>query len=378
MDQDAKLTREQRNQASIDDYADDLKNIWPRDLERPVLFQWLRVVTHASRLAEEVRKEAWGEVLHQVAEVFVWWLAFVNRINVPPGDVKPGSSNSDQVLSDAVLYVNCAPSDIVWHRFPRICPVCFGYILCKMKDIPATQEKMEIYNSAGIEVSDLRGAYNNLKNKPCACLVRKEWVEKRSKAFKSFVEKHVLGLATMIKETEKPNTLSELEQYLQQVFNPAVAVLSADQIAFHLLEEVGEVSDALTNLHLQPSNREVDFIDEHKRRLQALQLELADVFSWIVTMRAKTYYILQSVIDYLREENTRNAAKALLGSTSSIIELVWDTYGGSNGLLWCEDCKQRPCRPQHQKHRATSGQLFGKAVEPYFEQIRTLKGSEQS
>ncbi|GAH78067.1 unnamed protein product, partial [marine sediment metagenome] len=55
MSPDVALTREQRNDVGIDAYADDIKQIWPRDLVRPVLFQWLGVVSHTSAVVEEVR-----------------------------------------------------------------------------------------------------------------------------------------------------------------------------------------------------------------------------------------------------------------------------------------------------------------------------------
>ena len=383
MSQAATVSWEQRDSASIDAYALDIQEIWPRDLKRPVLYQWLGVVSHATTLIEEVRKGAWGDVALELAEVFVWWLGFINRLNQPPN--AQICEHSDLNLSDAVFFLNCPVSDVVWSKFPNVCPVCFGYHLL-IQEVGEKTAKRMIVEGSKKEFDEidtdkkLSTVYETLKGTTCECLARKQLIEKRQESFKDWVRSIILKLAAM-KTDEKPDSLKGLEDSFVTLFQSNVAVLSADEIAFHLLEEVGEVSRALMRLHLQPDEDGDGFLEGHTRRREAVREELADVFSWIIAMRAKSFNILMCAADFTEKRSTdpyaKNTVKTYLQPASTLVELVWNVYARSAPYeykeLRCEVCRERPCNHKHKGHVADQGELFGDRVKPFFDQIKGLK-----
>jgi NTP pyrophosphatase (non-canonical NTP hydrolase) len=225
----------------------------------------------------------------------------------------------------------------------------------------------------------LSQTYETVRGRACECLARKQLTEKRQQAFKSWAKAVVLKLARTEIDA-KPYSLDDLEGSLAGIFEPNVAVLSADEIAFHLLEEVGEVSRALLHLHLQPDDDGGIFLEEHRQRREAVREELADVFSWIVSMRAKTYSILSCAADFTETRSTdvyaRNAVRTYLRPALTLVDLVWNVYAhlapDAYEELRCEVCGGRPCNPRHKAHAADRGELFGDRVKPFFDQIRTL------
>jgi NTP pyrophosphatase (non-canonical NTP hydrolase) len=366
------VTRAIKDTASIDDYAADIQEIWPRDKTRPILQHWLNVVAHASVLAEEIRKSSWDKVAHETAEVFVWWLSFVMRISLPPEN-----------NSDAIFYLPCKPSEIVWSKFPNRCPVCFGLILSQIINIsPASEEG---FSSVTVENAHLIEAYTSLKDKKCSCLIEKELIEKRSKSFKYFVKSQLDRLSKLEELREdKPTSLKRLEASLENIYEPPIFVLSASEIAFHLLEEIGEVSEALVSLTMQPTDTGTDFLNEHKKRLRNLREELADVFSWTIAMRARTHFILSRATAYVKDaykegeglekEVGEKFVSKLLEPTSNIVGLLWKIYAsGNSNELRCEECGERECNPEHENHKKDSGHLYGEEVKKFFDQISSLQ-----
>lgn len=377
------LTRARKDTATIDDYAKDIQKIWPPDKTRPVLLQWLLVVAHASTLAEEVRKSAWDKVVHEVGEVFVWWLTFILRINEPPED-----------NAEAVFHLPCLPSQIIWSKFPNLCPVCFAFGLDEARsgELVTRIDFSEIT----IQEDEMLQVYEKVRT-GCGCLTRKRFVESRSVEFKRFTKDQLSKLCELEQVREgRPESLSDLESKLKNIFEPTIYVLTAEEIAFHLLEEIGEVSEALANLMMQPIHGEdgvligeEDFLKEHNLRLRNLREELADVFSWTITMREKAHLILSRATKYTEYAGTRHTSDAMwnrisgiveeiLNDTSNLVDLVWLIYGRGDELK-CEKCQQRPCDQGSEVHKLDSGHLWlwDDEVRSYFHLIKTLEGCDQ-
>ena len=364
-------------QASIDDFANEVRAVWERDQNRPILVQWLGVVDHASRLMEELRKESWDGLAHELAEVFVWWLAFVGRLAADPTD-KP---NCVMSATDRVLYLGVAPSDVVWSKYPGVCPVCFGFAIAEERNWdPGTgTEKQWLARQKIVTLGNLKHSYSSIvSDRRCKCLARKSECENRAKGFKSFTKNQIERAVSEKICEKKPTTLVTLEKALVKIYQPAIEVLSPEEMAFHLLEEVGEVSQAMFQLHLQPDTP--NFAVERQLRLRALREELADVFSWIVTLRAKTFAVLECATDYVHRvsrEGTVNTAveelfKTCLRPVNSLAELVLMKYGGEHeSKLHCEGCKMRPCDPT--EHPSDNGELFGANALSRIAQLTPLK-----
>ncbi len=394
------INRDNVDSATIEEYATDIAGIWgERDLARPVMLHWLNVVKHATFLIEEVRKKTYDKIVLEIAEVFVWWLSFINRINFTIPEDTP-SSSSELDLTNAVLSVSCEPSDIIWNKFPGCCPVCYGFALAEAKNLSPTSENDEEFIAVFGDLSndELEAIYDDVvENKECSCLGRKSAVENRSKQFKKFI-KQVIPKVAQLERGKKPNSLFEIERMIKEVFKPSIDVFTEVEIVFHLLEEIGEVSEAIADIHLQPNNIDhTKFLKEHRSRIANMLEELADVFSWIVSMREKAYYILNCSVNYLENEHRaiismpsekRNDKEALIYSSidffkrnveksSSISRLVWDVYASEDSShMCCEGCKERPCNYNSEAHQFDSGHLFGADIIQYYEIIRNVEPFE--
>lgn len=353
------MGREHRHKASIDNFAEEVVDIWRQDQERPVLYQWLGVVAHSSVVAEEVRKARWDQVIHEIAEVFVWWLSFVSKLARVPEESARGE--------DLVFYFATTPSEIVWFKFPNTCPVCYAFELSSLCDPDSALLNGPEIESFEVTKAQRDEAYGRAAGMPCRCLSRKRAVEGRTAAFKEFSKRELLKVARE-QAAQRPSSLAALEASLERIFRPSIEVLSVEEIAFHLLEEVGEVSEALAELHLQPSSPEA-FEEERKRRLRSLGEELADVLSWLITLRAKTHDILDRASEFARmtvvDSYFKEVVAEVLRPASNLADLVWHTYArGDRKDLRCEVCDKRPCDPKDDAHKGKGGELFGqKAIE---------------
>jgi NTP pyrophosphatase (non-canonical NTP hydrolase) len=329
-------------------------------------------------LAEEVRKEAWDKVVLETAEVFVWWLSFVKRISEEPTDPQD---------PDAIYYLPTSASDIVWFKFPNLCPVCFGFQLIEGKQI---KESDKDFNKVSRAIKDdaLISAYNAISKQPCKCMSRKKAIEARSGEFKTFVKEQLSRLCNIPTiRAQKTASLKGLEATIQKIYEPSVFVLTMHEVAFHLLEEIGEVSEALVRLVSQPipqnnlSNEALKkFRAEHIKRLKNVREELGDVFSWLIAMRSKTHNVLHRSVNYVERFHTsddvmktaKQIVKKFLKPTESLVDLVWQIYSDNGNILVCEECKERPCNPKSSKHKDDSGELFGDKVTKVYGQIKTI------
>ncbi len=355
------------DEASIETYAEVLGNIWPQEKDRPIWLFWIHVMSHATVVCEEVRKNRWHKVAKELAEVLVWWLTFSRRVTQqPPKNV----SDAGKI----VPYVASTPSDIVWFKYPGFCPVCFGrwvHAHCE----PTTEV-------SGLMAGKIREINQFFKINPqCTCLAAKADVEERGEDFKRFTKLCLKEYARRTRPRRKPHSLKEMAEMLNGIFANNIEVLSVDEIAFHLLEEVGEVSKSLSALFMQeiPEDGLEPFLKEHQDKSADFAEEIADVFSWSVSLLAKIYRFLECAAQFAAEYKTVEGMPELvrgnLERTRNIVDLIWTIYG-KGSMLVCEQCGEFPCNPEHPSHEGKRGQLAGKHLPPALaEAIRTGKGA---
>jgi NTP pyrophosphatase (non-canonical NTP hydrolase) len=104
--------------------------------------------------------------------------------------------------------------------------------------------------------------------------------------------------------------------------------LSLADVALHLLEEMGEVSDSLVRMHTYLAT------DSIERELVARQLrledELADVLSWLFAL-----------VEHLSSNQTQLAQ----GKTLRLSKILWGKYGSDEiGSFWCRHCRSITCK----------------------------------
>ena len=75
------------DEASIEEYAEALGSIWPQDKEMPIWLHWIHVLSHATAVCEEVRKNRWHKVARELA---AHGAGVCKREGVAGGDVLDG------------------------------------------------------------------------------------------------------------------------------------------------------------------------------------------------------------------------------------------------------------------------------------------------
>jgi NTP pyrophosphatase (non-canonical NTP hydrolase) len=352
-------------EASIEEYAEVIGSIWPQDLDRPIWLSWIHVLSHATIACEEVRKNRWHRVAKELAEVVVWWLTFTRQVTRPPKKM----SEPDRL----VPFIGSTASDIVWYKFPRLCPVCLGRWL-------ADHCTNETSDPAALISSKMREINAFFKENPqCTCLAAKKSVEERDEAFKSFIKQCVRAYARKVRQKSKPASMKDMAEMIKGTFANCIEVLSVEEIAFHLLEEVGEVSKSLANLYMQDTQDLSEaFLKERQDKVIDFAEELADVFSWAVSLLAKIHRFLECAAEFASEyktvEGTPELVRGNLDRTRNIVDLIWTIYG-KGSVLVCEQCREFPCNPNHPAHEGKRGLLAGKKLRSEVCEL-LLKGSQ--
>jgi NTP pyrophosphatase (non-canonical NTP hydrolase) len=341
------------DEASVEEYAEVIGNIWPQDKDRPIWLLWIHVLAHATVVCEEVRKNRWHKVAKELAEVVAWWLSFSRRVTEPP---PPKVGDAVRI----VPYIGSSPSDLIWYKYPRVCPVCFGrwlYANCKPTE--------EVSRLVSDNLRDINAFFKG--NPHCNCLSAKKDVEDRSEDFKRFTQKCLREYARRMRAKRKPQSLRETAEMLNLIFANNIEVLSVEEIAFHLLEEVGEVSRSLANLFMQDIQdiEPGEFLRERQDKVVDFAEEIADVFSWSVSLLAKIHRFLECAAQFAEEFKTVEGMPELvrgnLNRTQNVVDLIWTIYG-KGSMLVCEHCREFPCNPEHSAHVGKRGQLAGKRL----------------
>jgi NTP pyrophosphatase (non-canonical NTP hydrolase) len=343
------------DEASIEEYAEVIGSIWPQDKDRPIWLVWLHVSSHATEVCEEVRKNRWHKVARELGEVVVWWLTFARRVTQ-----EPGKNSTDAVK--LVPYLNTSPSDIVWFKFPGVCPVCLGrwiHTHC--------QPTEDIYALISQRLHDINAFF--AENPHCTCLAAKQTIEDRDANFKKFTKLCVQEYARQMRQERKPTSLKGMADMLNAIFSNNIEVLSVEEIAFHLLEEVGEVSKSLANLFMQEikDDETESFLWERQEKALDFAEEIADAFSWSVSLLAKIYRFLECAAEFAAEYKTVEGIPELVRGNMerirNIVDLIWTMYG-KGSMLVCEECGEYPCNPEHPAHAGRRGNLAGKKLPP--------------
>lgn len=306
------ITFQRRMSASIEDYVNDVKKIWPLNFKRSPLHIWMEVVGISSEVGEGVRKYEWDVVINKLGKLVMWWFAFIGRLN-----------DLSEESGDAVIFkLPDTAGDILWRNYPGICPVCVSTFYEGNKNIKIEQ----IVSSIGDK---------------CHCLCKKVEVEKRSEDIKQLANKLTKEISLKYIE-KKPNSLLDYEQMFAKMFESNIYILTPDEIAFHLLEEIGEVSNALVDATIYsdlPSiySHSLSTMDKiiagAKNRIEHIEKELSDVFSWIIAMLEKSKQIISSSSRLCVELNVGKVEKEILNNIFKVLSIPTETINLTD-IIW--------------------------------------------
>jgi len=343
------VTYPNRYTASIDDYISDALWIWHRDAkERTVFDLWLHVVDHCSRLVEAVRKERPKEVIDDLANTFMWFLSFIAQTHQSENDL------------DIHFLLRIMPSDIIWNKYPARCPACFDFYMAQELGAKNPEEAKSILDQ---KRDSLHGQITEAAKQAepttaivCECLSHIGFAEERHKIYKSINKQLDEFRLIYADETRKLNKkvvgIKALEDMFENIFHNSYEVFSIQNIAFHLLEEVGEVTQSIKDLYTYDKVREPFSEASREHRLRKFEEELADVFSWIFALMLKirrVYY--RDAQEYFKTLIPKDSPLKLdfdFTERLHLADIIWAKYGTdrdgrSRTTLFCTGCYTAPC-----------------------------------
>jgi NTP pyrophosphatase (non-canonical NTP hydrolase) len=283
----------------LDDYALAVPRIYgAHDQYRSISDVWCHALHHGAAIAERVRKKApLDELFTEIADFALWLFTTVCKLSGRLGDRKASAG----APAEALIRVRSSCSNIVWHRYPKICHVCY-----------ARRSK-----NSGVS----RSAAGMLE--PCDCPA--QGADRRNKDTKRSDSLNLYRFAED-NQAQKPGSIDDWQLMFASIFRANIEGVSSQEIALHLMEELGEVSDAMVRMY---SYTKKDFRrGEPNWRQLRLESQLADVFSWLFALILKI--------------NAGNEFSSVVPIT--LAEIIWRRYG-SNRLrsFRCPCCDKKVC-----------------------------------
>lgn len=313
-------------EVTLDDYADDIQTVWNRlDSERSIYDTWLHTVNHVARFGEAVRRGRYRLLLDELADTVMWFLTFVGKLKQSP------KARIIEIDEEYLLYTSKSLTDIVWGKYPNICPVCFfrHYKTVTTKD--------------------------ELVGRKCDCLLYSREVETRNELLsvtdedKQKMEKQkkveALNTYASLPKHRRVRKVGDLQNMFEQIYRANIDILTLESLSFHLLEEVGEVSDALIRVYTYKEKS--NYSEDYPQRIANLESELADVVSWIFAICLKVKYLCYAYDELARAAYPQPVAPApgVVSLGINFWEILWRRYGHPDGKsLWCPICGERICQ----------------------------------
>lgn len=292
----------------LDQYAAIVPLIYGKhDAMRSIWDIWCHASHHAAAIAEEIRKGAdVNAILAEIADFFLWVLTAINKLY---GDL--GKQRSSETPQEAVIRISSKTSDLLWNKYPGICPSCFWYKTHKGTRFP----------------EDLLG--------PCDCQTRqgnrlssnqrRHDTRLRAKALREFAIK-MAG--------HKPISIDGWQAMFGRVFRPSLSNLTLVEVVLHLLEEVGEVANALIRMYSYTTKDLV--AGELLQRQIRLEDEFADTLSWLFALVEKLGMMNENIQETAVQQ--RNEDRLLLS------RILWEKYGSDElRSFYCRHCNKIVC-----------------------------------
>ncbi|MCH8061888.1 MAG: hypothetical protein IH861_05235 [Chloroflexi bacterium] len=305
---------------TLDEFVSAIPRIYSKkDENRSVWDVWLHANHHAAAIGEEVRKGGHQiELLEEISHFSMWLFTLLHKLQGEIG-TKNYPLESDQ---EAVIKISSSYSELLWNKYPRMCPVCYWRRTKGNRDL---EHKPDF-------------------SRNCDCLLFD--VEKRDPSQK---RDHVRALRSYSKANldVKPTSVDEWQRSFSAIFRSNLRHLTLESVAFHLLEEVGEVSDAMARMYTysRDSIRDGEVLDGEPSWSQIwLEEELADVTSWLFALVEKMDFIRETADIY---DNWRFDENIISRKPIRLSEIIWRSYGSDNlEEFWCTHCKKPVCECQ--------------------------------
>lgn len=107
----------------LDEYVVKIAEIYSaNDRNRSLWDVWCHALHHAAAIAERLRKKSpTARVFEEIADFSLWLFTAVNKLAGQLGHLK----EQDQTPLETLIRIQGGCSDLLWHRYPKICPLCY-------------------------------------------------------------------------------------------------------------------------------------------------------------------------------------------------------------------------------------------------------------
>lgn len=313
----------------LDEFVQIISGIYAEpDKKRSIWDVWLHANHHASAIGEEVRKnKPGGELLREIADFSMWLFTFLGKVAGDYGEDQIGNAGPQESL----IRVGLSYSDILWMKYPGMCPVCYWR-----------------RSDGGNRDREASESFRN----NCDCLLND--VEGRRQDQK---RAHVEALRGFAEDTiaSKPSSVDDFQASFASIFAPNLRHLDLNDIAFHLLEEMGEVSDAMSRTYTYSGKVEPG---EPSWRQVWLEEEIADVTSWLFALVEKLDLIRETADEY---DIWRFGEHTATRESFRLSQIIWKRYGSDDVKdFYCPTCRSQPrcsCPIVNYPHDLSLGEL---------------------
>ena len=291
---------------SLDDYVQLIPRIYGKhDQHRSIWDVWCHTLHHGAAVAERIRKQAPADKLFtEIADLAVWLFTTVQKLSGKPGKRKSQLETPVETL----VRIHSSCSDLVWHRYPGVYHLCYAR-----------------RSANGVVATQLLA--------PCDCL--EHGLDVRAKNIKRADQQALRRLSRRIRSA-KPKGIDQWQRMFGTIFERSIERHSPAEIGFHLLEELGEVSDAMVRTYTYLDG---DFrLGEPNWRRARLEDQLADAFSWLFALVLKL-----NAMNFSKRE-LKKRAKNIVNLQVTLSEVIWRRYGSDRlGSFRCPSCDSEVC-----------------------------------
>lgn len=281
-----------------------------KDAKRSLWDIWMHTSHHASAIGEEVRKGSAAKLLSDLADCAMWLFTTVQKLQGPVGSPKPPSDS----LQESLIRVASSYSGMLWNRYPGLCPLCYWR------------------RTAGDRRKESKPGFRN----PCDCLSH-ETPERDAEQRRLHVG--ALRVFSQDAAAAKPSSVDNWQEMFTTIFAANLRHLELSDIAFHLLEEMGEASDALIRMYTYKDSNFV--VGEPRWRQIQLEDQLSDVSSWMFALAAKLDLLRRGEVGrtkWLKGEEKSQGERLLLS------QIIWRRYGSDElETFACWSCRMPSC-----------------------------------
>jgi len=296
----------------LDEYVSRIAEVYrANDRHRSLWDVWCHALHHAAAIGERLRKRApLDRIFDEIADFSLWLFTAVHKLSGPISDPR----RQNETCPETLIRIKSGCSDLLWHRYPNVCPFCF---VRRSRDGEFEQgEKLDAACDCALDAGP--EPQDKYEKRAAVHRLRRHGEKMRS---------------------AKPKSIDGWQQMFRLLFRAKLAQLSLAEVMLHLMEELGEVSDAMVRMY---SYTQQNFLkgEPHERQLR-LESQIADVFSWLFSLVEAIDRNRHNLPEY---EQVSLKSPAIGDGSIHLSEIIWARYGSDDlHSFFCPFCKDVVC-----------------------------------